>query len=39
VPTRAELIVIGDGRHLLPIGVHQSITISEAAEALRRLAG
>jgi len=38
VAARADLIVSGDRRHLLPIGSHQSIAIVEAAEALRRLA-
>ena len=39
VAARAELIVTGDRRHLLPIGVHHGIAIIEPAEALRRLAG
>ncbi|WP_418514858.1 PIN domain-containing protein [Delftia sp. PS-11] len=34
---RAELIVTGDRKHLLPIGNHQGIAIVEASEALRRL--
>lgn len=38
VAARADLIVSGDRRHLLPIGSHQGIAIVEAAEALRRLA-
>lgn len=38
VAARAELIVTGDRKHLLPIGSHQGIAIVEASEALRRLA-
>lgn len=38
VAARADLIVSGDRRHLLPIGSHQGITIIDASEALRRLA-
>lgn len=38
VAARAELIVTGDRRHLLPIGAHQGIAIIEPVEALRRLA-
>ncbi len=38
VASRADLIVSGDRKHLLPIGSHQGIAIVEAAEALRRLA-
>lgn len=38
VAARADLIVSGDRRHLLPIGSHQGIAIVEASEALRRLA-
>lgn len=38
VAARADLIVSGDRRHLLPIGSHQGIAIVDAAEALRRLA-
>ena len=38
VAARADLIVSGDRRHLLPIGNHQGIAIVEASEALRRLA-
>ena len=34
---RAELIVSGDRRHVLPIGSYEGIAIVEAAEALRRL--
>ncbi len=36
---RADLIVSGDRRHVLPIGSYEGIAIVEAAEALRRLAG
>ena len=38
VAARADLIVSGDRRHLLPIGNHQGIAIVEASETLRRLA-
>ena len=38
VAARAELIVTGDRRHLLPIGSHQGIAIVTTAEALRRIA-
>ncbi len=38
VTARADLIVSGDRRHLLPIGSHEGIDIVEASEALRRLA-
>jgi len=38
VAARADLIVSGDRKHLLPIGNHQGIAIVEASEALRRLA-
>lgn len=38
VAARAELIVTGDRRHLLPIGTHQGIAIVTAAEALNRIA-
>lgn len=38
VAARADLIVSGDRRHLLPIGSHQGIAIVEASEALRRIA-
>lgn len=38
VASRADLIVSGDRRHLLPLGSHQGIDIVEPAEALRRLA-
>lgn len=37
VAARAELIVTGDRKHLLPIGLHRGIAIIEAAEALRRI--
>lgn len=37
VAARAELIVTGDRKHLLPIGSHRGIAIIEATEALRRL--
>ncbi len=38
VAARADLIVSGDRKHLLPLGSHQSIDIVEAAEAVRRIA-
>jgi uncharacterized protein len=38
VAARADLIVSGDRKHLLPIGNHQGIAIVEASEALQRLA-
>jgi putative PIN family toxin of toxin-antitoxin system len=38
VTARAELIVTGDRRHLLPVGEHQGIAIVTPAEALRRIA-
>ena len=38
VAARAELIVTGDRRHLLPIGSHQGIAIVTAQEALAALA-
>lgn len=38
VAARANLIVSGDRKHLLPMGSHQGIAIVEAVEALRRLA-
>ncbi len=38
IAARADLIVTGDRKHLLPIGSHQGIAIVEAAEALQRLA-
>lgn len=38
VAARAELIVSGDRKHLLPLGSHQGIAIVDAAEAVRRIA-
>lgn len=38
VAARADLIVSGDRKHLLPLGEHQGIAIVDAVEALRRLA-
>ena len=38
VAARAELIVTGDRRHLLPIGSHQCIAILTAQDALALLA-
>jgi putative PIN family toxin of toxin-antitoxin system len=38
VAARADLIVSGDRKHLLPLGSHQSIDIVDAAEAVRRIA-
>ena len=38
VAARADLIVSGDRKHLLPLGSHQGIDIIEASEALRRIA-
>jgi putative PIN family toxin of toxin-antitoxin system len=37
VAARAELIVTGDRKHLLPIGSHQGIAIVTAREALDRI--
>jgi len=37
VAARADLIVFGDRKHLLPLGSHEGIPIVEAAEAIRRL--
>lgn len=37
VAARADLIVSGDRKHLLPLGSHQGIDIVDAAEAVRRL--
>lgn len=37
VAARAELIVTGDSRHLLPIGSHQGIAIVTAREVVERL--
>jgi putative PIN family toxin of toxin-antitoxin system len=34
---RADLIVTGDRKHLLPLGSYEGITIVTAAEALRRI--
>ena len=38
VAARADLIVSGDRKHLLPQGSHQGIDIVDAAEAVRRIA-
>jgi putative PIN family toxin of toxin-antitoxin system len=38
VAARADLIVSGDRKHLLPLGNHEGIDIIDAAEALRRIA-
>lgn len=35
---KADLIVSGDRKHLLPLGSYQGINIVNAAEALRRFA-
>lgn len=37
VTARAELIVTGDRKHLLPIGVHQGVAIVTVREALERI--
>jgi predicted nucleic acid-binding protein len=37
VAARADLIVSGDRRHLLTIGVHEGIAIVDAGEAIRRI--
>lgn len=37
VAARAELIVTGDRKHLLPMSSHRGIAIIEPAEALRRI--
>ena len=37
VAARTELIVTGDGKHLLPIGTHRGIAIVAAREVLDRL--
>ena len=37
VDARAELIVTGDRKHLLPIGIHQSIAIVTAREVVERI--
>ena len=38
VAARADLIVSGDRKHLLPLRSHQGIDIIDAPEALRRIA-
>lgn len=38
IAARADLIVSGDRKHLLPLGSHQGIDIIDAAEAIRRTA-
>jgi uncharacterized protein len=38
VAARADLIVSGNRKHLLPLGSHQGIDIIAAAEAVRRIA-
>ena len=38
VAARADLIVSGDRKHLLPLGTHQGIEIVDSVEALRRIA-
>ena len=38
VAARADLIVSGDRKHLLPLGSHQGVDIVDAAEAVRRIA-
>jgi predicted nucleic acid-binding protein len=35
VAAQADLIVSGDRKHLLPLGIHSGIRIVAAAEALR----
>lgn len=37
VTARAELIVTGDRKHLLPIGAHQGVAIVTVREALERI--
>ena len=37
VAARAELIVTGDRKHLLPIGIHQGIAIVTAREVVERI--
>jgi putative PIN family toxin of toxin-antitoxin system len=37
VAARADLIVSGDRKHILPLGNHAGIAIIDAAEALRRI--
>ena len=39
VAAHAELIVTGDRKHLLPIGIHQGIAIVTAREIVDRLEG
>jgi putative PIN family toxin of toxin-antitoxin system len=38
IAARADLIVSGDRKHLLPLGSHQGIDIVDASEAVRRIA-
>lgn len=38
IAARADLIVSGDRKHLLPLGSHEGIARVEAAEAVRRIA-
>jgi predicted nucleic acid-binding protein len=38
VAARAELIVTGDRKHLLPIGSHRGIAIVTAREVVERIA-
>jgi len=38
VAARADLLVSGDRKHLLPLGRHEGIDIIDAAEAVRRIA-
>ena len=38
IAARADLIVSGDRKHLLPLGSHQGIDIVDATEAVRRIA-
>lgn len=37
VTARAELIVTGDRKHLLPLGAHQGVAIVTVREALERI--
>lgn len=37
VAARAELIVTGDRKHLLPIGTHQGIPVATAREVVDRI--
>lgn len=39
VTARADMIVSGDRKHLLPLGSHQGIAIVDAAEATKRIIG